>query len=99
LKIWLLPIPLFKKYENNRAYIIFEYNCFIELLQNQYILKFIDDKCTKSEIYYANNNLRHIKYNESEYNENFKNITEIWICITFPNILINDFINIIEKTT
>jgi hypothetical protein len=96
-KTKLLTRGCCQNYENNRAYIIFEYNCFIELLQNQYILKFIDDTCTKSEIYYANNNLRHIKYNEAEYNENLKNITEIWICITFPNILINDFINIIEK--
>lgn len=86
-----------ENYENNRAYILFEYNMFIELLKNKHILKFIDDECTKSEIYYAINNMRQIKYNEAEYNEKFKNMTEIWIRITFSNILINDFIKVLEK--
>ncbi len=87
-----------ENYENNKAYVIFEYTSFIELLQNKYISKFIDDVCTKSEIYYANNEFRHIKYDEIEYNKNFKNLTEIWICITFPNILIDNFMNIIENS-
>lgn len=82
-----------ENYFDNNSYIIFEYHLFMELLsQNKHILKFIDEKCSKSKIYYANNNLRHIEYNEVEYNENFKNITEIWIYITFPNVSINDFI-------
>lgn len=87
-----------ENYKNGDAYVIFEYTSFNELLENKYISKFINNMCTKSKIYYAQNALRHVKYNEIEYNKNFKNITEIWICITFPNILINEFINIIEKS-
>ena len=82
---------------NNNAYIIFEYNCFIELLKNNDILKFVNKFCSKSEIYYAQNHLRHIKYNDIEYDEKLKNETEIWISITFQTILIKDFINIIDK--
>ena len=86
-----------ENWNNNYAYIIFEYNCFVELLQNISILKFIDEYCTKSEIYYALNHLRHIKYNNDEYNEKFKDQTEIWISISFSHLLIKDFVNLIEN--
>ena len=39
-----------------------------------------------------------MEYDETEYNEKFKNITEIWICISFSNILINDFLSLIKKS-
>lgn len=83
-----------ENYKNDRAYIIFEYISFNELLQNEHISKFINDVCTKGKIYYSSNGLRHLKYDEMEYNENFKNITEIWICVYFPNSSINDFVKI-----
>lgn len=82
-----------ENYENNKAYIIFEYYSFIELLKNKHILQFINNECSKGKIYYANNDLRHLEYSEVEYNENFKNITEIWITIFFSSSLINDFLN------
>ncbi len=88
-----------ENYENYGAYIVFEYYSFIELLKNKHILKFVNDKCTKSKIYYANNGLRHMEYNEAKYNDDLKNITEIWIFITFPNSLISDFTDIIRKST
>lgn len=84
-----------ENYDGNNAYIIFEYNCFVELLNNDRISNFIDDFCTKSEIYYADNKLRHIKYDNIEYNEKFKNMTEIWIYVTFSNMSLKDFENII----
>jgi hypothetical protein len=96
-KIKLVTRGCCENWNNEYAYIIFNYNCFIELLKNNYILKFIDEYCNKSEIYYALNDLRHIKYNDDEYNEKFKDKTEIWIYITFPNILIKDFVNIVEN--
>lgn len=82
---------------SGQAYIIFEYNCFIELieLKNDNISRFINDS-NKSEVYYANNNLRHIKYNNIDYKEKFKNETEIWICVTFPTTLIQNFVNVIN---
>ncbi len=81
------------------AYVIFEYDCFVELTNDNVMSNFFNEYCTKSQIYYANNDLRDIEYNETEYNEKFKNISEIWICIVFPCKLKKDFENIIEKIT
>lgn len=83
--------------EKNNAYIIFEYNSYVELLNNLKISGFFKKYCSLSSIYYANNDLRSIEYNEFEYNNKFKNVTEIWICIRFPNCLLNKLENIIDN--
>lgn len=85
-------------YNKGYAYINFEYNSFIELYKNILISKFVNKFSNKGEIYYALNDLRHIKYNELEYNEKYKNETEIWICIEFPSSLINIFVKIIDNS-
>ncbi len=81
--------------DGTNAYIIFNYEDYIELICNNEILNFIKTNCTVSDIYYAHNMYRHIKYDENEYNEKFKKQTEVWICMRFPNNLIETFVNII----
>lgn len=84
--------------ESYEAYIIFEYNDFVELLKNIYIFEFVNKFCITGNIYYAANHYRHLQYNKFEYDEKLKNETEIWISITFPTNLIKDFENIIDKS-
>lgn len=44
-----------------RAYIIFEYHAFQELLENPELSNYIKTNCVQSDIYYASNIYRHIK--------------------------------------
>ncbi len=81
--------------DGTNSYIIFNYEDYIKLISNNEILNFIKNNCTISDIYYAHNMYRHIKYDENEYNEKFKKQTEVWICMRFPNNLIETFVNII----
>lgn len=83
--------------EKNNAYIIFEYNSYVELLNNVKISEFFEKYYSLSNIYYANNDLRSVEYNEFEYNSKFKNVTEIWVSIRFPNSLLNKLENIIDN--
>ena len=78
-----------------KSYIIFEYYCFVELLNNTKISDFIEKNCYKSKIYYAQNYLRDIPYDENEYNNLYKLETEVWISITFDKTLLDEFENLL----
>jgi len=83
--------------ENNEnegfAYVIFEYNSYMELRErNQGLCTFIDSHCTTSDPYYSRTTLRHRTYDPLEYETHFKHDNEVWIYIQFPHTEINQML-------
>jgi len=87
-----------ENWNNGYAYIIFEVNEYNLLLKNnKKFCDFVKNKVVKqSEIYYALNIYRDIKYKYDEYEKTYKKETENWQSISFPTNLINTLHNIID---